>query len=64
MLVSKIHSGNKSLKDEGGHVRDSMICNEKLKALIKAYPRTTVPELAAKLGVCFKIVSNHLKVIV
>lgn len=33
--------------------RDSMICNEKLKALVEAYPLTTVRELAAEFGACF-----------
>jgi histone-lysine N-methyltransferase SETMAR len=57
----KFRNGDQNLEDQEGRGRDSAINNDELKALVEADSRTTVRELAVKLDVCFKTVSNHLR---
>ena len=56
-------SGDLSLEEEDGQGRPSQVDDDKLKALLKANPRTTVRELGAALGVCAQTVFTHLAAI-
>ncbi|XP_078053733.1 histone-lysine N-methyltransferase SETMAR-like [Augochlora pura] len=57
----KFRSGDKSLEDEDGRGRPSLVDNDQLKALVEADPRTTVRQIAQKLDVCHPTVIDHLR---
>lgn len=59
----KFRAGDESLEDEEGRGRPSALDDDNLKALVEANPRTTVRELAEKLGVSKTTVSDHLNCI-
>lgn len=60
---NRFRSGNLSLEEEEGRGRPSQLDDDKIKALVKENPRTTVRELGAVLGVSAQTIWTHLAAI-
>lgn len=59
----KFNGGDMNLEDQELGRPESTVNNEELKALVEGNPRQTVRDIAVRLQVCPKTVSNHLRAI-